>query len=88
MIVMGDWQLHMMRIPFSCRLRDHEKKDPAVLDYLNCENDYAEAAMVDTEKQQDTLYKGIQGRIKEPNQSVPQRYWILLFACFLFAILK
>ena len=40
----------MMMIQFSCRLRNDEKKDPSVLDYLNCKNDYAEAAMVDTEK--------------------------------------
>ncbi|CAD7697011.1 unnamed protein product [Ostreobium quekettii] len=54
-------------------MRDDERKDPAVLDHLKRENDYAKAAMADSEGLQEELFREMKGRIKEDDQSAPQR---------------
>ncbi len=60
-------------------LRDRgEKKSPAVMDYLNAENDYMKSYMKPHEKFTDDLYKEMLGRIKQDDSSVPYRkgdYW-------------
>ena len=52
-------------------LRD--KSDPEVVDYLNAENRYTEAVMKPLAGLRDALYKEILGRIKETDESVPNR---------------
>ncbi len=63
---------------FWMRLSDKQKNaetpDPQtqdVLDYLNAENDYKNAAMKHTEELQTKLYDEIVGRIKKDDSSVP-----------------
>lgn len=60
------------------RLSDEQKNDSVpdeqtkkVLDYLNKENEYAEATMKHTEGLQKTIYDEIVGRIKKDDESVP-----------------
>lgn len=55
-------------------LRDDERKAPAVVQYLNAENDHTRAVMADTEKLQESLYQEMRGRIKEDDVQVPHRY--------------
>ncbi|WP_148713743.1 S9 family peptidase [Chitinolyticbacter meiyuanensis] len=52
-------------------LRD--KDDPAVLDYLQAENAYAEVVMADSKPLQDTLFAEMKARIREDDSSVPYR---------------
>lgn len=57
-----------------------EVTDPEVLAYLNAENAYFEAAMAPHQELVGTLFKEMRGRIKEADQSVPQKdgdwlYW-------------
>ncbi|MEZ4750545.1 MAG: hypothetical protein R3B54_07910 [Bdellovibrionota bacterium] len=55
-----------------------QKDDPKVTEYLNAENAYTKEVLSPTAPLQETLYKEIKGRIKEKDQSVPQRdgqYW-------------
>lgn len=54
-------------------LRDDERKDPAVISYLESENGYMSAAMADTEGLQAELYREMRGRIKEEDSSVATR---------------
>jgi len=49
------------------------KQDPAVLDYLQAENAYAEAVTKPLQPFQDTLYREMVGRIQETDLSVPYR---------------
>ncbi len=60
-------------------LRDrNDKKDPAVLDYLNAENAYTETFMGKHKGFADELYKEMLGRIKQTDVSVPYKlgdYW-------------
>ena len=54
--------------------------DPEVLDYLNAENAYFEAAMAPHAPLVETLFQEMKGRIKEDDQSVPAKdgaylYW-------------
>jgi hypothetical protein len=56
-----------------CRLRDDERKAPAVLSYLESENAYTAAAMSDTQQLQDELYKEMRARIQEADTSVATR---------------
>lgn len=60
-------------------LRDrNDKKDPAVLDYLNAENAYTETSMGKHKGFADELYKEMLGRIKQTDLSVPYKhgdYW-------------
>jgi len=58
---------------FCCRLRDDDRKDPAVVSYLEAENSYTTAAMADTEALQAELYKEMRARIKEDDTSVATR---------------
>src|SRR3982751_6663812 len=55
-------------------LRDrNEKKDPAIIDYLNAENAYTEAYMQPHKQFADDLYKEMLGRIKQTDLSVPYK---------------
>jgi len=63
------------------RLSDEQKKSKTpdtqtkdVLDYLNTENEYLSMAMKHTETLQNKLFKEINDRIKENDQSVPYIY--------------
>jgi len=60
-------------------MRDrNEKKDPAILDYLNAENAYTESFMGKHSGLADSLYKEMLGRIKQNDLSVPYKkgnYW-------------
>src|SRR6266571_4258476 len=49
------------------------KQDPAVLDYLQAENAYAEAVTKPLKPFEDTLYREMVGRIQETDLSVPYR---------------
>ena len=53
-------------------LRDLD--DPAVLHYLQAENDYAQRAMHHAEPLQDRLYYELVGRIDEADSSVPESF--------------
>jgi oligopeptidase B len=63
--------LHL--VYYVCRLRDDERKSPAVLSYLSDENAYTAAAMADTQQLQDELYKEMRARIQEADTSVATR---------------
>ena len=55
-----------------------EKKDPAVIKYLEAANAYFKAVMKPTEAFQETLYKEFLSRIKQTDQDVPVKdrgYW-------------
>lgn len=55
-----------------------EKEDPKVTAYLHEENAYTKEVLSPTAALQGTLYREIKGRIKEKDQSVPQKdgeYW-------------
>jgi oligopeptidase B len=54
-------------------LRDDQRKDTAVINYLEAENRYAEAMMAHTAQLQERLYQEMRGRIKEDDLSVPER---------------
>ena len=60
-------------------LRDrNEKKDPAIIKYLEEENAYTEAHLGKHKGLVDALYKEMLGRIKQTDQSVPYqrgKYW-------------
>ncbi|NOT09739.1 MAG: S9 family peptidase [Gemmatimonadales bacterium] len=50
-----------------------EQEDPAVREYLEAENAYAEAGLAPTRALQETLYQEMLGRIKQTDLSVPYR---------------
>ena len=50
-----------------------EKANPAVREYLESENRYAESVMKTTDKLQEKLYREIVGRVKQTDLSVPTR---------------
>jgi oligopeptidase B len=50
-----------------------ERENPAVLAYLEAENEYASAVMGHTKAMQEQLYAELRGRIKEDDDSVPVR---------------
>lgn len=50
-----------------------EKSNPEVMNYLEAENRYTEAAMKPTENLQELLYKELRSRIKETDLSVPEK---------------
>ncbi|MCB9545144.1 MAG: S9 family peptidase [Myxococcales bacterium] len=52
-------------------LRDDERKDPAVLDWLKAENSYTHAVMKPTEALQARLFEELKGRLKKDDASVP-----------------
>ena len=75
---------HVVRAPHGAEredgyywLRDDERKDPAILAYLEAENDYADAVMAPLAPLQEKLYAEIVGRIKQDDSSVPyvERGW-------------
>lgn len=48
-----------------------ERTDPAVLAYLQAENEYTDAVMGDTTDLQERLYQEMRGHLKETDQTVP-----------------
>ena len=55
--------------------------DPEILEYLNQENAWFEAHMAPQQPLIDTLFQEMRGRIKEADESVPQKdgdwlYWV------------
>ena len=59
-------------------LRDDDRAEPAMLDYLKAENAYTDALMAPLKPLEETLYNEIVGRIKQDDASVPARergYW-------------
>ncbi|MCU5775879.1 prolyl oligopeptidase family serine peptidase [Erwiniaceae bacterium BAC15a-03b] len=52
-------------------LRDDEREDPAVLDYLHAENDYGKQVMASQQALQDRLLQEMVGRIPQQDHSVP-----------------
>jgi oligopeptidase B len=54
-------------------LRDDERKDPAVLAYLEAENAHTRDAMQPAEPLHETLYREMVGRIQETDVSAPVR---------------
>ncbi len=59
-------------------LRDDDRKDPEVIDYLDAENAWFERQMSDTDTLQESLYQEMTARLKEDESSVPQKdgdYW-------------
>ncbi len=76
---------HVVTAPFGAQrqdeyywLRDDERSNPQVLDYLRAENAYADTVMAPLKPLQDTLYEEIVARIKQDDATVPYRqrgYW-------------
>jgi oligopeptidase B len=59
-------------------LRDDTRKDPAVLAYLDAENQYARAILGPHKQLEDTLFAEMRARIKEDDSTVPMfddGYW-------------
>jgi oligopeptidase B len=59
-------------------LRDDERKNPAVLEYLKAENDYTDRKLAPIQPLKQKLFDEIVGRIKQDDASVPYRksgYW-------------
>jgi len=52
-------------------LRDDDRKNPEMLDYLERENDYTQKFLAHTEDEQEMLFEEIKGRIKKDDSSVP-----------------
>jgi oligopeptidase B len=50
-----------------------ERDNPAVIAYLQAENDYTTAVMHHTEPLQEQLYQEMRARIKETDSTVPER---------------
>ena len=50
-----------------------DREDPAVIAYLEAENEYTEAVMAHTRGLQENLYQEIVGRIKQDDDSVPYK---------------
>ena len=53
-------------------IRDDRRTAPAVISYLEAENEYTKAAMLHTDALQRKLYQEMVGRIKETDLSVPE----------------
>jgi oligopeptidase B len=51
-----------------------DRKNPAVIRYLEAENSYAAAALAHTEKFQERLFAEMKARIKQDDSSVPFKY--------------
>jgi oligopeptidase B len=52
----------------------NDREDPAVIDYLNAENEYTDAMTAHTNELQETLFEEIKGRIKQTDMSVPFKF--------------
>jgi oligopeptidase B len=58
----------------------NDRENPAVIAYLNAENDYTQAVMADSKTFQEELYTEMVARFKQDDQSVPffdNGYWYL-----------
>jgi oligopeptidase B len=75
---------HMVNSPNGTRadpyywLRDDERSNPEVLDYLRQENAYREHSMLASKPLENVLYEEIIGRLKQDDSTVPYRkngYW-------------
>ncbi len=76
---------HVVKAPFGAQrddeyywLRDDARKNQQMLDYLNAENAYVDAAMAPLKPLENKLYEEIVSRIKQDDSSVPYRergYW-------------
>ena len=68
---------HPLEIHGDVRVDDYywlrDREDPAVIAYLEAENEYTQAAMAHTEGLQESLYREIVGRIKQDDDSVPYK---------------
>src|SRR3546814_16644241 len=71
---------HVVETPFGATrddpyywLRDDDRKDKAMLAYLEAENAYADAVMAPLKPLQDTLYDEIVARITQDHSPVPVR---------------
>ncbi|HIP71459.1 MAG TPA: oligopeptidase B, partial [Anaerolineae bacterium] len=51
-----------------------EKDNPAVIAYLEAENEYTQATLAHTQALQEELYQEMVGRIQETDSSVPVRH--------------
>ncbi|KPJ60973.1 MAG: protease 2 [Latescibacteria bacterium DG_63] len=51
----------------------NERENPAVVEYLNAENEYTDTMMAHTNELQETLFEEIKGRIKQTDISVPYK---------------
>lgn len=59
----------------------NERENPAVLDYLNAENDYADFVLKDTEPLQEELFEEMKARYKKDDESLPyffNEYWYII----------
>ncbi len=52
-------------------MRDDERQNPEIIDYLNLENEYTQQIMAHTQDFQEKLFQEIKGRIKENDESMP-----------------
>lgn len=52
-------------------MRDDERKDPEVINYLEAENAYTDAMLAHTKALQTTLFEELKGRIQKDDDSVP-----------------
>ncbi|MFW6062785.1 MAG: S9 family peptidase, partial [Chloroflexota bacterium] len=68
---------HELTIHGHTRVDDYywlrDKQNPDVIAYLEAENQYTEACLAHTAGLQETLYEEMVGRIKETDQSAPER---------------
>jgi oligopeptidase B len=62
-----------IRVDDYCWLRDIDRTNPEVLNYLRAENAYTDEIMKPTEALQETLYNEMVRRIKETDESAPYR---------------
>jgi oligopeptidase B len=54
-------------------LRDDERQDPAVIEYLRAENAYADAVLAPTRSLQEQIFVELKSRLKEDDSTVPWR---------------
>jgi len=68
---------HQLEIHGDVRVDDYywlrDREDPAVIAYLEAENEYTHAVLAHTEGLQESLYQEIVGRIKQDDDSVPYK---------------
>ena len=73
MVPRTDTTLGDVRIDNYAWLRDDQRRDTAVIAYLEAENRYTEARMRHTAALQERLFQEMKGRIRETDLSVPER---------------
>ncbi len=69
MVIHGD-----TRIDDYYWMRDDDRKDQKIINYLTAENKYTEQMLKPGEQLRDTLYEEMIGRMKQDDQSVPYTY--------------